>query len=64
MVHAVDEQLRQESRRFRLAFTCPDCAHLDPDNERCSLGFPIAPHHSPDLDQQPEVTFCKAFELF
>ncbi len=30
--------------------------------ERCSLGYPHAPHRDPDLDGRAEVTFCKAFE--
>lgn len=63
MIHAVDERLREEARRFKLAFACPDCAHLDPDGDACSLGFPSAPHLNADLDRRAEVTFCKAFEL-
>ncbi|NUQ76345.1 MAG: hypothetical protein HUU21_22635 [Polyangiaceae bacterium] len=63
MIHAVDKRLREEARRFRLAFACPDCAHLDPETNRCSLEFPSEPHLSADLDRRAEVTFCKAFEL-
>ena len=29
MIHPVDERLRQEARRFRLVFTCGDCAQYD-----------------------------------
>lgn len=63
MIHAVDERLREEARRYRLAFACPDCAHRDPEADRCSLGFPSEPHRSPDLEGRAEVIFCKAFEL-
>jgi hypothetical protein len=63
MIHRVDEQLRQEARRFRLVFGCEDCAQFDPEGDRCSLGYPHAPHRDIDLAAADEVTFCKAFEL-
>jgi hypothetical protein len=63
MIHRVDEQLRDEARRFRLVFACGDCAQFDPEDERCSLGFPHAPHQDADLDARDEVVFCKTFEL-
>jgi hypothetical protein len=63
MVHAIDPKLRDEARRFRLVFACPDCASFDPERERCSLGYPHAPHQNPSLEGRREVTFCKAFEL-
>jgi hypothetical protein len=63
MIHAVDERLRDEARRFHLVFACPDCASHDPEADRCSLGFPNAPHRDPSLDGRAEVVFCKAFEL-
>ena len=63
MIQAVDERLRDEARRFRLVFACPDCAQFDPDGDRCSLGFPTEPHRSADLEGRDEVTFCKTFEL-
>jgi hypothetical protein len=66
MVHRVDEKLREEARRFRLVFACPDCVSFDPGSaerpERCSLGYPHAPHRDASLDGRDEVTFCKAFE--
>lgn len=65
MIHRVDDRLRAEARRFRLVFACPDCAHLDPDEVACSLGFPCEPHLDPGLDEGREsVIFCKAFELW
>jgi hypothetical protein len=67
MILPVDERLRDEARRFRLVFACPDCASFDPGDPatapRCSLGFPVAPHVDPSLDGRDEVVFCKAFEL-
>ena len=63
MIHVVDERLRDEARRFRLVFACPDCASYDPEGDRCSLGFPHSMHRDPDLEDRAEVVFCKAFEL-
>jgi hypothetical protein len=63
MIHPIDETLLREARRFRLLFSCPDCASFDPEADRCSLGFPHAPHRDPSLEGRAEVTFCKAFEL-
>ena len=63
MIHRVDERLREEARRFRLVFACPDCVEFDPDGERCALGYPIAPHRDASLEARDEVIFCKAFEL-
>jgi hypothetical protein len=42
----VDAQLLREARRFALRFACDDCAHFDPDHERCSLRFVAAPRRS------------------
>ena len=68
MIHCIDDRLRDEARRFRLVFACPDCASFDEgddpgDDGRCSLGFPHGPHCDPGLDGRADVTFCKAFEL-
>ena len=64
MIHVLDERLRDEARRFRLVFACPDCASYDPEGDRCSLGFPHAMHKDPELgDDRAEIVFCKAFEL-
>jgi hypothetical protein len=63
MVHVVDDKLRDEARRFRLVFACPDCASFDADARRCTLGYPHEPHADASLDGREELTFCKAFEL-
>ena len=71
MIHRVDARLRDEARRYRLAFACPDCASFDPgapergEPPRCAFGFPVEPHLDPDLGaDRAEVIFCKAFELW
>jgi hypothetical protein len=78
MILRLDDRVRAEARRYRLLFACPDCASFDPgipagDAEgfrlaghepRCSLGYPVAPHIDPSLDDdRDEIIFCKAFEL-
>lgn len=67
MIHRVDARLRDEARRFRLAFACPDCAAFAPGEApgapACAFGFPVAPHLDPSLEGRDEVIFCKAFEL-
>ncbi|HMY17760.1 MAG TPA: hypothetical protein PKA58_15660 [Polyangium sp.] len=63
MIHIVDDRLREEARRFRLVFTCGECAQYDPDHDRCSLEYPHTMHQAADLDHASDVTFCKAFEL-
>ncbi|WP_437304994.1 hypothetical protein [Sorangium sp. So ce388] len=30
MIHQLDDRLREEARRYRLVFACPDCASFDP----------------------------------
>ncbi|XXY53839.1 hypothetical protein WME91_22140 [Sorangium sp. So ce269] len=30
MIHHLDDRLREEARRYRLVFACPDCASFDP----------------------------------
>ena len=63
MIHPIDERLRDEARRFRLVFACPDCASYDEERDACSLGFPHQMHREPSLEDRDEVIFCKAFEL-
>jgi hypothetical protein len=63
MIHRVDDCLREEARRVRLVFACPDCAHFDPDADRCSLGYPCDVHKESILEAREEVVFCKYFEL-
>jgi hypothetical protein len=63
VITLVDQQLREEASRFKLAFACPSCAWLD-DAGACALGYPNADHLDARLDEsRREVIFCKAFEL-
>ncbi len=77
MIHVIDEQLRDEARRFRLVFACPECASFDPGDDpgdgggalpipggRCSLGFPNEVHRDARLEGRDHVVFCKAFEAW
>lgn len=71
----VDEPFVREARRFALRFTCDDCAHFDPDGERCSLLFDATPRRDAFLDAAGEagatcpgvgertLELCKTFEL-
>jgi hypothetical protein len=63
MIHRVDDRLRLEAARYRLAFTCERCVEFDAERDRCSFGYPSEPHKRIDLATASEVTFCKAFEL-
>ncbi len=63
MIHRVDDRLREEARRFRLVFACPDCSAFDPDERACAFGYPTAPHLEASLVDRDEVVFCKTFEL-
>lgn len=63
MITVVDDRLREEARRYRLVFACPDCVSFEPHGGGCSLGFPNEMHRDPSLDARDEVVFCKAFEL-
>ena len=63
MLLPVDDRLRDEARRFRLAFGCPSCAAFDEDARRCTFGYPNEDHLDEDLERREIVVFCKAFEL-
>jgi len=63
VITVVDERLREEARRFHLAFACPSCAWLD-EKGACALGYPNAEHLDARLDEgRSKVVFCKEFEL-
>lgn len=66
----VDRRLLEEARRFAWRFACDDCAHFDPDRERCSLLFDAAPRRDAlvaradsEADDGPVLELCKTFEL-
>ncbi len=57
----IDAQFRAETAQFGFRFACDDCAHFDPERERCSLGFAAAPRH--DALREDSLESCKTFEL-
>jgi hypothetical protein len=59
----VDATLRDEAARFRLVFTCEDCAHYAAETSTCANGYPNAAHRSIVLARTREIEFCKEFEL-
>jgi hypothetical protein len=59
----VDDRLREEARAFAFRFGCEDCAHFEPEGERCGNGYPTAPHARVDLAVRRYLEFCKDFEL-
>ena len=63
MLSTVDEQLREEARRYQLRFGCEACAHFDPEALRCANGYPNEAHRGVDLGSVRELSFCKEFEL-
>lgn len=60
MKTTVDARLLREARRFALRFACDDCAHFDPDHERCSLRFDAAPRQSALASRAPQLLEAKA----
>jgi len=59
----VDARFVEEVRKYRLRFSCPDCAHFQPETRTCSNGYPVEPHLITDLAPGSVVIFCKSFEL-
>ncbi len=59
----IDAQLRDESRRFALRFTCADCVHFAEQQRACANAYPTEPHLDVDLAQRTSLEFCKEFEL-
>ena len=62
MKTAVDERLRREVARYRLKFSCADCAYFDVGSHTCSEGYPTEEHARSDL-AEPDLLFCKLFEV-
>jgi hypothetical protein len=59
----VDAVLRSEAARFRLRFTCGDCAHFVPEKRLCAHGYPTEAHRDVPLERVEALEFCKEFEL-
>lgn len=61
----VTQALREEIRRYRLAFTCEDCTHFVADAEVCDLLYPTGPHRKAAVEAKQDgdpLLFCKMFE--
>jgi hypothetical protein len=60
-------EFRADRERYRLEFTCEDCANYVPEKEACSILFPIEPHKNAYVDALADgerIFFCKMFESF
>lgn len=64
MLSRVDEEFRDQVRRFALRFGCESCMHFDTEGQSCCNGYPTAPHLRLDLDSIRSLLFCKMFELY
>ena len=61
----VTPALREEIRRFRLAFTCEDCVHFVTPEQVCDLLYPTEPHRRATVEKKQDgdpLLFCKMFE--
>ena len=59
----VDALLRSEAERYKLRFTCEDCAHFAPEALACAHGYPTEAHQGIRLEAAVALEFCKEFEL-
>ena len=62
----VDSVFLEETRQFRLTFTCEACAHFVPESGACANEYPNQAHRAAPLEGLVELTeleFCKEFEL-
>ena len=62
MKSPLDPRLEDEMRRFALRWSCDDCAHFAPEEDRCAHGYPTAPHRASTVAGS-HLIFCKEFEL-
>lgn len=59
------QALRDEIRRYRLAFTCEECIHFVATDQICDLLYPTEPHRQASVDAKQDgdpLLFCKMFE--
>lgn len=58
-------RFREEQKRFRLVFSCEDCASFHEGRQACSVLYPTEPHrkaHVEGLEDGERLYFCKMFE--
>jgi len=61
----MSDAFREETERYRLAFTCEDCLHFCAERKLCDIAYPTEPHrreHIAALEDGARVFFCKMFE--
>ena len=61
----LNDLVREEIQRFRLAFCCEDCRHFVSQDERCDLLYPTDPHRRGAFESAAngsQLVFCKMFE--
>jgi hypothetical protein len=63
MLTRVDDEFRDQARRFALRFGCESCIHFDAEGQSCSNGYRTTAHSRLDLDSIRWLLFCKMFEL-
>jgi hypothetical protein len=63
VITRVDLRFVDESTAVALRFRCDDCAHFDDAHERCSHGYPTAPHRPAVVEPGTDIVFCKDFDL-
>ena len=58
-------RFQEEQQRYRLVFTCEDCAHFNLTTEACAHGYPNADHRRARYERAvaAKVVFCKEFEI-
>ncbi len=58
-----DGRFADEAERFRLVFTCEDCAHFEPRAEVCGHGYPNEEHRRARYERGAAlIVFCKEWE--
>jgi hypothetical protein len=63
MKSRADARFRAEASRFRFLSSCEACAYFEPDSATCSHGYPNRAHREHVQLTEPELEFCKEFEL-
>ena len=61
----MSETFREERERYRLEFTCEECANWHAEREACSILYPADPHREHTVAATPDgerVYFCKMWE--
>ena len=63
-----NRHFRQQANSFNLFFSCQNCVHMNPTNQRCSLEYPnddlrLAAEQGWALTDDGDILFCKYFEV-